>query len=523
MTRSMKVWIPGLLLLVASAAWGGTRSPAVAGAFYTADPVALRGEVERLLAAFPAEGDPAVALVVPHAGYAYSGATAAQGFAAFRGADVRRVLLLGPSHHVGFAGAALPGRGVDAFSTPLGKVMVDVEAVEQLRSSEGFDGPSRAHDPEHSLEVELPFLQVVAPDASIVPVLLGAQTDRSTARSLARGLAPLLGPGTVVVVSSDFTHHGAAYRWAPFGAGPDLGDTLLELGRATADRAAGIDADGFWQQVKVSGDTVCGARPILVLLELLDHAFDGEGELAALTTSGHVSGDWSRSVTYATVAFHGSWRAWREKPAAPALETLSEAQGRQLLALARATFETYLEHGPSLATWFADNAPSGQLTAKAGAFVTVNNRGEKARRLGRLRACMGNMGAVNPLVETVVETAISAAHDPRFPALEADELALVSLEVSVLSPRRRVSGPEEVELGRHGVVLSKGRRSAVYLPQVATETGWDLPTFLSRLSRKAGLPPDAWKEGATLEVFTAQVFSEDDDNDDLEVDHRPAT
>jgi AmmeMemoRadiSam system protein B len=168
------------------------------------------------------------------------------------------------------AGGALD-RALTAFATPLGEVAIDVDAVARLRGNPDFQGPPRAHDPEHCLEVELPFLQAVAPRASIVPVLVGEDTDRETSRRMARALAELLDPATAVVVSSDFTHHGSRYGYAPFAGDPQLGDTLLQVGGATAGRLAAVDPDGFWHQLDVSGDTVCGRRPLAVLGEL-DHA-----------------------------------------------------------------------------------------------------------------------------------------------------------------------------------------------------------------------------------------------------------
>jgi len=271
-----------------------------------------------------------------------------------------------------------------------------------------------------------------------------------------------------------------------------------------------MDWRGFWNQVEISGDTVCGEHPIETLLQLLSHAFDGSGRVAGLTTSGKVTGQWDRSVTYAAVQFTGRWRPWKDDPAPPKLGTLDSAEQRALLQLARATLETHLGHGDQLARWYAGHEVRGNLAAIAGAFVTINRRGVRPEE-GRLRGCIGSIVGREPLADTVVHAAASAAHDPRFPPLEARELPAMSLEISVLSPLRRVSDPGAIVLGRDGVILEKSGRSAVYLPQVATETGWDRATLLSHLSVKAGLSPDAWRSGARFEVFTAQVFSEEEE------------
>ncbi len=507
----MKILVVLALLLGAGMVIAAVRSPAVAGAFYTGDAGQLRVQIERLLAAASPGIEGAVAVVMPHAGYLFSGPTAAGAAAALRGRDVERVILLGPSHHVRFGGAALPAADVDAFSTPLGRVDLDLGAMHELRLLPDFHGPASAHDPEHSLEVELPFLQAVAPRATVIPVLIGPDTDQVTCRRIARGIAPLLGTGTVVVASSDFSHHGSAFGWAPLAGRRELGDALVELGRGTAECLADRDPEGFWQQVEVSGDTVCGRRPLAVLAELVAHALQGEGRVLDVTTSGQVSGDWSRVVTYAAVAFTGEWRSWKESDPPAELGELTPEDGRSLVDLARATLATRLGHDASLARWFGAHPEHRYaLAGPAGAFVTLHNTGERARRDGRLRACMGRMEALQPVTEAVISAAVSASTDPRFPPLELRELEQLSIEVSVLSPMMEVAGPEAIEVGRHGVLLSKGLARAVFLPQVASEQGWDRETMLAHLCRKAGLAADAWRRGARFEVFTAQVFSEEE-------------
>jgi AmmeMemoRadiSam system protein B/AmmeMemoRadiSam system protein A len=497
------------VLMVTNTVHAEVRPPAVAGAFYAGNAAQLERDVNGYLHTGVVAGPPPVALIAPHAGYVFSGATAGKAFAALAGTKVTRVILLGPSHQADFSGGALPSPGITAFATPLGEMPVDREAVARLANAPEFAGPTRAHDREHCLEVELPFLQATVGAVPIVPIIVGHATDRALALAMARRLAELVGPGTLVVASSDFTHYGAAYGYQPFPADRSLPATLVALARSTAGRAAAVDPRGFSQQIDASGDTVCGARPIAVLLELLAHAFQGAGAVADVTTSAAVSDDLSQVVAYAGVDFTGSWGVWREDPPPPRLTTLNAAEQEAALALARAVLATHLTHQGQLADWFAAHPVTGNLAAPAGVFVTVNNRGAKARAHGRLRGCIGTMEAREPLVDAIVDAAVSAAHDPRFPALAASELPEVGLEISVLSPMHAVAGPDDIVLGTHGVLLSKGSRHAVFLPQVATETGWDLPTFLSALAQKAGMAPDAWRSGARFEVFTAQVFSEE--------------
>ena len=230
--------------------------------------------------------------------------------------------------------------------------------------------------------------------------------------------------------------------------------------------------------------------------------------MLGVTTSGHVTGSFDLSVTYASIVYNGKWKSWATGTPAPELDDLSHAEEEALLELARATLHTHLAHDGSLAEWFESHGHDPGLESLAGAFVTVHNTGRRAEREGRLRACMGVIEARQSALDAVVSAAVSAAHDPRFPPLGLEELDDVEIEVSVLSPARRVPGPDSVQVGVHGVVLSKGGRRAVFLPQVAPEQGWDRDEMLNHLSQKAGLPADGWRRGAKFEVFTAQVFGE---------------
>lgn len=496
------------LVGIAVAASAAVRPPAVAGSFYPGDADRLRAEVETMLdnaRAAPSK-PPVRAVVVPHAGYAFSGPTAALAFARLPATGVRRVIVLGPSHHVSFAGAALPSEGVSAFATPLGEMALDTEAIARLRGRSGFGGPARAHGPEHALEVELPFLQVVAPDAKLVPIVVGGATDLAGCREIAEAVSELLDDGTVVVASSDFTHYGERYGWAPY-SGPDVPETLLQVGRATAQRVAAGDARGLVTQVEVSGDTVCGVRPLTVLAALVDAALDGRGEVLDVTTSGRITGDYDLSVTYAAIAFRGRWRQWRQPPGGADAE-IDAAAGAALVDLARATLRCRLAHDAGVAAWFAKHGDAGWLDVPAGAFVTLNHADTEAGEPGRLRACMGVIEASQPVVDAVTQAAVWATRDPRFPPLVLDELDGIDVEVSVLSPTHQVPSYRDIEVGRDGVFLTKDGRRAVFLPQVATEQGWNRSTMLEHLSLKAGLPSDAWRHGATFEVFTAQVFGE---------------
>jgi len=270
--------------------------PAVAGTWYPAGRDALAALVDRLLDA--AEAGAARAVIAPHAGYAYSGSLAATALRALELSGTRRVILLGPSHHFGFAGAAVPAEG-RACRTPLGDLAIDREAVAALGASPGFRMDDRVFVPEHALESELPFLQRLLPDGlAIVPVLVGGGASRADAADVARALEPLLDEATRIVVSSDFTHYGTAFGYVPFREAVPERIEALDRG-ALAAIAAG-DAAGFARYVDETGATICGRRAIDVLLRL---PAGSRGRTVAYDTSGRQTGRWDHSVSYAAVEF----------------------------------------------------------------------------------------------------------------------------------------------------------------------------------------------------------------------------
>jgi len=513
--NSLRESFPFLLMLgvlmSGSLADASVRPPAVAGAFYPGDSTTLERAVKQMLEENSSEDcEAARAVVVPHAGYIYSGETAAAAFRCFRGSGFRRIILLGPSHRMNFSGGSLPEAEITEFALPTGTVELDLPALKRLRGDTLFKGPAAAHRGEHSLEVQLPFLHEVLPEARIVPVLVGASSDTQELRAMAKALTPLLDQQTAIVVSSDFTHYGHNYGWTPFPAGPDLRQRLHELCEKTALLIAGIRPEAFRRQVEISGDTVCGRDPIYILLHLLSRAFTGRGRVLKLANSGDLTGDYSQAVSYASIAFPGAFHAWKNPTVLVPRNEFSPEIARAIPLLARAVLETKLGHGPAIADFYLRFGEPGEFQWPAGAFVTLNHRGMKKGSPGRLRACMGLMDHRQGLQDAVIEAALSASEDPRFPPLKFEELSGISVEVSVLTPARPVASPRHIVIGRDGVILSKHGRRAVFLPQVASEQGWDLETMLSHLSRKAGLSPDAWKHGARFEVFQAHVFEEED-------------
>jgi hypothetical protein len=272
--------------------------PVVAGAWYPADPKALADLVDALFERTASQrGDAgARAVVAPHAGFVYSGQVAAQAMSVFRRRGVRRVLLLGPSHYVGFRGAALPD--VSALRTPLGDVPVDDEALKHLRAHPLYSTEARPWAREHSLESELPFLQRALEEGwSVLPVLIGPYSDAGDLDALADALRPWADDDTLVVASSDFTHYGRGFGYVPFAS--DIETRLRSLDQGAIDRIESGEARAFDAYCDATGATICGRHAIGVLLRLWPEGL--RGRLTAYDTSGRMTGDFTHTVSYAGI------------------------------------------------------------------------------------------------------------------------------------------------------------------------------------------------------------------------------
>ena len=427
------------------------RPAAVAGAFYPGDARQLSAELNRLLE--PAEprevrfGLPE-ALIVPHAGYIYSGPVAARGYEALTGARgvVKRVVLLGPVHRVPVRGLALPG--ADAFDTPLGRVPVDLEAVRALEGMGQVVVSAAAHRLEHSLEVQLPFLQRMLGEFSIVPLAVGMASTADVAQVIERLWG---GPETLVVVSTDLSHYH------PY-------DEAKSIDGATLERIEAFATD-------IDHEQACGATPLNGLLHVARTRGLAIKRLAACN-SGDTAGDRDRVVGYSSFALYEGDAVSQEEA------------GRTLVGVARGSIGHRLGQSaePEL------NAPSW-LVQSGATFVTLMME-------GRLRGCIGSLQAHRPLGRDVAENAVAAAfRDPRFPALTLDEWPRVEAEVSLLSAPQRVPFSDEVDLlvklrpGIDGVILEHEGRRGTFLPQV-WEGLPDRRRFIEELKRKAGLAAD---------------------------------
>lgn len=470
------------------------KPAALAGTWYPGDARKLGEMLNDCLknAVLPElEGETGV-IISPHAGYVYSAPTASFGFKAASSQKVGTVIILAPSHHHYFEGAAVWPEG--AFETPLGKLEVDKELAARVMAFDKrfifrrdvFEGS--AGQPENSVETQLPLIKKIFPSTRIVPVIVGYPPDVEMVKTIASALDAAIGDRTDVLVdiSVDQSH-------------------FHSLQEAKAIDARGLkaiedmDINGFWNghakgEMEVDGFHVVASG----MLYAYARGFN-KVKVLHYGTSADGTGDSSRVVGYASVVFY------REASAAIADEAaknkLTPEQKARLLAIARETLDTFVRTGK--APKYSEKEP--RLALAEGAFVTLNKH-------GALRGCIGNIIGSGPLYQTVSQMAVAAAsEDPRFRPVRADELKDIEIEISVLSKPRVVRGADEIELGKHGVIVSKGYLNrGVFLPQVATETGWSKEHFLAELcSQKAGLPPDSWKDPAVkLEVFTADVFGE---------------
>jgi AmmeMemoRadiSam system protein B/AmmeMemoRadiSam system protein A len=440
------------------------------------------------------------AAVVPHAGYRYSGAVAAGVYLRIDPKAFSRVVVIGPSHYVGMHNRmSVPD--ATHYLTPLGELPADTAFVAKLRKLPFITCEPAAHASEHSDQIQLPLIQAcLASNVPTVCVVCG-QFDAANLVSAASAFRSLLDDQTLVVASSDFTHYGANYGYVPFTK--DVERNLETLDMGVFDLFARKDLPGFLKYLDDTGATVCGRDPLAFLLAMMPQ--DAKVERTAYETSGKMLHDDKNSVSYVGALVLGSWGSPPKKTApaaAGAGERLSDDDCARLLALARETIERALSAGERGAAIAEPKELTDGLRAVRGGFVTLNKRGD-------LRGCIGEIVPRREVWKVVREHALNAAfHDPRFEPVQAGELASIDVEISILTPPQPVGSWRDIVIGKHGMVLSKAGRSAVFLPQVAPEQGWGIEETLTHLAMKAGLPPDAWREGASYMVFEAQVVHE---------------
>jgi AmmeMemoRadiSam system protein B/AmmeMemoRadiSam system protein A len=499
--RSLLLGLVVVLVACGSVGTAGLqdRDPIGAGQFYPASAAMLKAAVQAMLAdALPPRADRPIAIVVPHAGYVYSGQIAAD---AFRQAAAHRydtVVIVGTNHtDGGFLKVGIcPGR---AFRTPLGGVPIDDAFVAALQKEDpDCIVDANVHKAEHSVEVQVPFVQQTLPNAKIVPLVVG-RPDPALCARLGRALAAVAkGRSVLLVASSDLSHYPSA-------------SDATEVDRRTLETIARLDADAVYQNEMSEGARpvpelvthACGTGAIMAVIAAARGLGATRGTVISYANSADtIVGEPQRAVGYGAVVFTAGEAGAdvAALKAAPRDEGPLQAQDKKwMLAFARETIRRYLA---------TDTLPlprgfSARLQKNRGVFVTLKERGD-------LRGCIGHIPSDMPMVRLSGMMAFASAfQDPRFTKVTADEVRDLEVEISVLSPPKPVSGVSDIVVGRDGVVLTADGLSAVFLPQVAPEQGWNRDQMLDNLCLKAGLSANRWRRpGVRFETFQAEVFGE---------------
>jgi AmmeMemoRadiSam system protein B/AmmeMemoRadiSam system protein A len=482
------------------------------------------------------------ALIVPHAGHYFSGLCAATAYQTIKKSSFDRVIIIGPSHHANFNGIALPDYAI--YRTPTGDIPVDKDAVSKLSSKNSlFKVIPGAHQKEHSIEIQLPFLQSCLDNFSIVPLIVG-NLQAQDFKIIAQAISELLNSEslsetkkTLIVISSDFIHYGDRFGYTPTFDNVAKFDNLAI--RAILDKSY-TEFDAIIKKTKA---TICGTDPIKILLKIIE--IGALGQIECQITSYYNSAQIEKSrnnkqnakLDYkldekqeikqskkqdskqnTMLENKQSEKQIDVSKLSQIIETESSVsyagiickskmtlkEERTLLNLARNSITNKLFPDKSLKKDFeiTDN-----LRKKSGAFVTLKTKD------GNLRGCIGRITSDEPIYKSIPEIALSSAlQDSRFEPLTKSELEKISISITVLTPPHTVNSYKDIIIGKHGIILEKTvnglTRSAVFLPQVAGEQGWDLAETLENLSEKAGLQKDAWKSGCQFKVFEGFEFSE---------------
>lgn len=467
------------------------REPAVAGQFYSADKDELKSNLSELFEkAQSKKAENVAAIISPHAGYVFSGEVAAS---SYNQVDFSRkfdnVFILASSHRAYFEGASVYIMG--NYITPLGTVNVNQDIAQALfRENKYFSYEPKAHPTEHSIEVQLPFLQnKIGDDLKIVPIVIGTQSPK-VVQSIAESLKPYFNENNLFVISSDFSHfpnYKNANLWDQKTA-----DAIVANSSALLLQSINDNED---DKVANLSTRACGWSALLSLIYLTENNPEYSYQKIIYKNSGDTPyGDKDRVVGYHSIVVS------REKSINTGFN-LSDKDKSDLLRIARKTVDEITRTGnlPDI----NENGFSENIKKNCGAFVTLNKNYQ-------LRGCIGRFTAAEPLYKIVQDMAVAAAtQDTRFYPVTENELNEIVIEISVLTPMKKIESIEEIKLGRHGIYIKNGYRTGTFLPQVATDTGWTLEEFLGHCSRdKAGLAWDGWKD-VEVYIYEALVFSEE--------------
>ncbi len=474
------------------------RKPAVAGLFYPGEPAELVKTIAGLYAQVEKvslSGRP-LALVVPHAGYLYSGRTAAAAYKLLAGEQFETVVIVSPSHTVFFKGSSVYAG--DGYETPLGVVEIDKERSQRIAginpsvyfSKMGHaSGSTRG---EHALEVQLPFLQVVLGSFKLVAIVMGDQEEESV-RSLGEVLnSALKDSDTLMIASTDLSHFHSE-------------KVARRLDTSIREAVEQFDPDLLLERLATGKGEACGGGPMAAVMMAARRLGASESKLLHYATSGETTGDFSEVVGYLSAAVVAQKTTVARRPPAMGAtsagsgpdEPVSEENRQRLFEIARQAISARLSGDP----YVPPHEPG--LAQKRGAFVTLKID-------GNLRGCIGQIRGKQPLYQTIAEMAVAAAfEDPRFPPVSKEEFDRLEYELSILSPLERVHDFSEIKVGRDGLMIKLDFHSGLLLPQVAAEYGWDVTEFLEQTCLKAGLSKNSYKDKiAEVYRFSAEVLEE---------------
>lgn len=459
------------------------RKPSHAGTFYPGE----KRSLEKMVDGFLGEVTPVdiqgrvILAIVPHAGYIYSGPVAAHVYRLIKDISPKRIILLGPSHYYPLDGPTLYGEG--SFSTPLGEVPINASLTNKIKKRcPQVKVSQEAHRLEHSLEVQLPFLQKTLSKFEIVPILVPPHSDSWEEEVLARVLAELLKEDKelIVLASSDLSH------FHPY-------EEARKMDGETVRLIKEMSLNQLGEGVLAGKNELCGDGGVLTGLLAVRYYGDREVKVLSLANSGDTQGDKSRVVGYTAVVFYNKGERAEKK------EDISKEARREILGIARETIEKYVRERkvPQVIA----KSPIF-LERRRGVFVTLMKKGE-------LRGCIGCFEPDDTLLASLQKMAVaSATQDYRFSPVTAGELKDIEVEVSILSPLKKIASLDEFVAGEHGIYMRQGLRTATFLPQVAAEQGWDKEETLRHLCLKAGLDTEAWKEGAEFYIYTSTIIKE---------------
>jgi len=477
------------------------REPAVADQFYPADPKELEKMISVFLAAAKktdTKGEP-VAFLAPHAGFVFSGPVAAYVYKQIEGQKIDTVILLGLAHSYPVDGGAVYSSG--AFRSPFGDVLIDEETVQKLlKRSESLESNPEAHEGEHSIETQIPFLQRVLNNFKIVPIVMG-NPDPEIAKEIGEAIADVIsdnetkGIRTILIGSTDMAHYPDAVH-----ANESDKIILKTIEALDSEVLLQKSREILSKRIPEFHVTLCGEGATIAVMAAARKLGVANGTVLSHATSADSPyGNQSKTVGYGAVMFAKNKETKLYSLKTEKSFSISSENQKQLLKDARSTIEQYLTSGEKPK---ADiKSLKGELAAPSAVFVTLMKNGE-------LRGCIGTIEADKPLAQAVQDYAVAAAtQDPRFSKLSLNELREVKIEISVLSPIMQIENHEEIVPNRDGVIVERGGSKGLFLPQVWEHVNGNKEEFMNLLcSEKAGLPKDAWKDSAT-KLYTFSVFS----------------